>query len=391
VNSVILKEALPEIRMIGVQTPFAPVKIPGKLYYMRDGNLWVIEESTGSRRAVLTIGDLDGRIFSVSDSGEWALITRRAAVEGRINNLWAAYLGGDPLDEDKRLIDLNVTNVLYFADWAPGSTTKIYFSTVEPRPTAPGWQANNDLHYLTFAGTGWTTKWATVLEPNAGGVYGWWGTAFQWSPDGAQLAYNRPDGVGLVDVKTGEMTPTLEITPLQTYRDWAWAPGLTWGPDGKTLYVVNHAAPGGTVSPEESQNFDLAALLIGSRQALPLVTQTGMFAYPLASSLQDIGGGPDYQIAYLQAQFPERSETSHYRLGIMDRDGSDRRLLFPPEESTGLTPQVHWGAWSPAALPESGNYAVAVIYEGNLWLVDAATGRATQVTGDGLTTRVLWR
>ena len=44
VNSVILEEPVPEIRMIGVQTPFSPVEIPGELYYLRDGNLWEIEE-----------------------------------------------------------------------------------------------------------------------------------------------------------------------------------------------------------------------------------------------------------------------------------------------------------------------------------------------------------
>ncbi len=52
VNSVILEEPLPEIRMIGVQTPFSPVEIPGRLYYLRDGNLWMIEGNTGNRRAV---------------------------------------------------------------------------------------------------------------------------------------------------------------------------------------------------------------------------------------------------------------------------------------------------------------------------------------------------
>jgi hypothetical protein len=187
------------------------------------------------------------------------------------------------------------------------------------------------------------------------------------------------------------MTSTLDITPLQTFRDWAWSPGLTWGPDGRALYVVNHAAPSGSTSPEESQNFDLAAVLLSGGPALPLATQTGMFAYPLASPLQDVGGGPDYQIAYLQAQFPERSESSRYRLGVMDRDGSNRRLLFPPEESAGLMPQVYWGAWSPSPLPESGDYAIAVLYDGNLWLVDVFTGQATQVTGDGLTSRIVWR
>ncbi len=400
INSVILKEPQPEIRMIGVQTPFTPVAIPGKLYYLRDGNLWLLEESTGNRRAVLTTGDLDGRVISFSDDGGWVLFTRRSNVEGRINTLWAGYIGDPaaadtagtpPPPEGRELVDLGVDNVIHFADWAPGSNTKIYFSTVEPRPTAPGWQANNDLQSLTYSTTGWTTKWVTIVEANSGGVYGWWGTNFTWNPERSLMAFARPDGIGLVDVKTGAMTTTLQVTPLQTFRDWAWVPGITWGPDGKVIYHSEHAAPASGVSAEESANFDLSALLLGSGSALRMVTQTGMFAYPLASPLQGPDGGLDYQIAYLQALFPEQSETSRYRLAVMDRDGSNRQLLFPDADSAGLEPQIHWGEWSPQPLPGSGHYALAVLDEGNLWVVDSTSGEATQVTGDGLTTRVIWK
>ena len=101
VNSVILEEPVPEIRMIGVQTPFSPVDIPGKLYYLRDGNLWKIEGNTGNRRAVLTTGDLDGRMLSISPDENWVLFTRRSEVDGRINDLWAGYIG-EPADGSVR-------------------------------------------------------------------------------------------------------------------------------------------------------------------------------------------------------------------------------------------------------------------------------------------------
>jgi hypothetical protein len=117
-----------------------------------------------------------------------------------------------------------------------------------------------------------------------------------------------------------------------------------------------------------------------------------MFAYPLASPLQQLGSGDlEYQIAFLQAETPERSEASRYRVVVMDRDGSNRRMLFPDPESAGLDPQQHWGAWSTALLPGGDHLGLAVIYQGNLWLVDAVSGEAFQVTGDGLTTRVIWR
>jgi hypothetical protein len=397
VNSVILKEPAPEIRMIGVQTPLLPVDIPGVLYYLRDGNLWKIEAATNNRRAVLATGDLDGRVLSFSDDGDWVLFTRRASVEGRINDLWAAYIG-DPetspapeASDEPLLVDLAVDNVIHFADFAPGSNTRIYFSTVEPRPTPPGWQANNDLRSLNFSPNGWTSQWSTIVEANSGGVYGWWGTQYKWSPDQSRLAFSRPDGVGFVDYKTGEITKTLDIVPLQTFGDWAWVPGIAWGPDGNALYTIVHSNSGGAASPEESPDFNLAALLAGSDSALDLAPQTGLFAYPLTSPLQEIDGDVDYQIAYLQAQTPEQSQTSRYRMVVMDRDGSNRRSLFPSEESAGLEPQENWGAWSPARLPDSGGMALAVIYQGNLWIVDVQTGEAMQVTGDGLTTRVVWR
>jgi resuscitation-promoting factor RpfB len=398
VNSVILEEPLPEIRMIGVQTPFSPIDVPGRLYYLRDGNLWKIEGNTGNRRAVLTTGDLDGRVLSVSPDENWLLFTRRSDVDGRINNLWAGFIGeaeegrSDSEAEEPLLIDLGVDNVIHFADWAPGSNTKIYFSTVEPRPTAPGWQANNDLLSLTFADTGWTTQWVTIIEPNSGGVYGWWGTNYQWSPDGRWLAYSRPDSIGYVDYKSGTITKTLDILPLQTFGDWAWVPGIAWGPDGNVMYATEHGAAPGTGAGGDSPDFDLTAGLFNSGPFLRLVSQTGMFAYPLASPLQQLGSGDlEYQIAFLQAETPERSEASRYRVVVMDRDGSNRRTLFPDPESAGLDPQQHWGAWSTALLPGGDHLGLAVIYQGNLWLVDAVSGDAFQVTGDGLTTRVIWR
>jgi hypothetical protein len=397
VKLVIVEQPIPEIRMIGIQAPFSSVNIPGRLIYLRDGNVWMMEGTTGNRRAVLTTGDLDGRVLSLSTDGSWLLFTRRSKVEGQINTLWAADIitgtgnTKGAVAEEQQLIDLKVANVIHFADWVPGSDTKIVFSTVEPRSAAPGWQANNDLNSLTFSTTGWTTKWTVILEANSGGVYGWWGTDFSWSPDKLHLAFTRPDSVGLINYKNGTITTTLDIVPLLTHRDWAWVPGITWGPDGNILYTVNHVSSQGAASPEESQVFDLSALPFGYGPALSLVSQTGMFAYPLASPwITSSKGEVGFQIAYLQAIFPEQSETSRYRLEVMDRDGSDHRVLFPPQDIAGFEPQKHWGAWSPEPMPGSGNYAIAIIYQGNLWLVDVVTGDTFQVTGDGLTDGVIW-
>jgi hypothetical protein len=178
--------------------------------------------------------------------------------------------------------------------------------------------------------------------------------------------------------------PLDEFTPLQTYGDWAWVPGIAWDPNGKNLYRVRHA------SPAESQAFDLIVTAVEASHSVALTPGVGMFAYPVPSPLEERPSGERaHQIAYLQAIFPAQSETSRYRLIVMDRDGSNRRALFPVEGAGGLEAQRVF--WSPTPLEDSQALALAVIYEGNLWLVDSESGEAWQITGDGLTNRVDWK
>jgi hypothetical protein len=379
VKSVVVEPAVPQIKMVGVQRPFAPVPIPGRIAYLLDGNAWVMEETTANRRQVVKTGDLDGRVFSLSPDASWLLFTRREDDEEVINSLWAAKVS----DDEGLEVELNVQNVVHFADWRPGSILTIGFSTVEHRVAAPGWQANNEIGLLTFSSSGFVRRLPDILEANSGGLYGWWGMTFTWAPDGLGLAYARPDGVGIVDLQTGELIPLLEITPLQTFGDWAWVPGTVWGPDGKILFTENH------LPPAESQEFSLIAAPLDAGESLEIVPQVGMFAYPAASPLQQLPSGEgSYQVAYLQALFPAQSETSRYQLMVMDRDGSNRQLLFP-KEGAGLDPQQV--VWSPQPMDGQTGYALALLYQDNLWLVDSTSGAAWQITGDALTSRVDWK
>ncbi len=135
VKSVILQEPVPEIVMIGSQTPFTAVPIPGRLAYLSAGNAWVMEITSGNRRPVVATGDLDGQVFRLSPDGEWLLFSRRSTQENVINTLWAAKITGN----DELLIDLQTENIIHFADWVPGSSVlRVVYSTVEPRSTAPG-------------------------------------------------------------------------------------------------------------------------------------------------------------------------------------------------------------------------------------------------------------
>ncbi len=377
-----IRETRPEIIMIGVQSPFTPLDIPGKLAYLTAGNAWLMETTTGNRKPIVTTGDLDGRIFSLSSNGNWLLFTRKPIEEnGVINTLWVASLTG----EEPVLINLRVNNVIHYAEFIPDRTATIYYSTVEPRATAPGWQANNDLHRLVFNAEGRIVRNDQIIEANSGGIYGWWGTQFKWSADARRLAYARPDSVGIVDLDEGEFSPLVEILPFQTRSDWAWVPGFSWSPDSNMLYTVTHASMTGLTDPETSPLFDLSVLINDNGPLIKLASQTGMFAYPAVSPADQYGSS---WVAYLEAIFPEQSETSRYRLVVVDQDGSNRRMIFPPEGSAGLDPQQL--KWSPTEI-ETGASMLAFIYQGNIWLTSPLDWQSQQITGDGLISHIDWK
>jgi len=386
VNTVVVQAPIPEVVMVGNQAPFASVPIAGKLAYISAGNAWVMEGNTGIRRPVVTTGDLDGRIFSISPDGSWLLYTRSDESEDVINTLWVSQIGeGESLE-----IDLKVSNVIHFADWVADSVNGIVFSTAESIQSPPGWQANNDLKFLNFSSSGWVSRPRTSIRENSGGVYGWWGVDYFWSSDGEQLAYARPDEIGLVDLENELLVPLYKFPPLLTRSDWAWIPEVSWSPDGTFLYFVDHTPQEGLSSAEESPLFTLGAIPLYGGVPVLMVPEVGMFANPLPSSVRQLSNNENaYQIAYLQALMPTQSRTGGYRLVVMDRDGSNSKVLFPPEGTPGLEPQRYF--WSPETEEDQGPSIIAVVYQGNIWLIDVAQGTSQQLTGDGLITAIDWK
>ena len=161
-------------------------------------------------------------------------------------------------------------------------------------------------------------------------------------------------------------------------------PGLSWSPEGDLLYGIDH------VPPADSQQYDLQSLRIEGGDSIVLTPEVGMFSFPVPSPVSELDSEERaHLVAYLQARFPFQSETSRYDLVRMDRDGSNKLRLFPPEGSEGIQPQEL--VWSVDQLSESGNYAIGLIYQQNLWIVDSITGEAWQITGDGLTSRIDWK
>jgi hypothetical protein len=386
VNTVIVQSPIPEVVMIGNQAPFASVPIAGKLAYISAGNVWVMEGNTGVRRPVVTTGDLDGRIFSISPDGNWLLFTRSDESEDLINTLWVCRI-----DEEESLeINLKVSNVIHFADWVADSVNGVVFSTAESIQSPPGWQANNDLKFLNFSSSGWVSRPRTSIRENSGGVYGWWGIDYFWSNDGEQLAYARPDEIGLVDLETELLVPLYKFPPLQTRSDWAWIPDISWSPDGMFLYFVDHIPQEGLSSDEESPLFALGAIPLFGGLPVSMIPEVGMFANPLPSPIKRLPSKENaYQVAYLQALMPTQSRTGGYKLVVIDRDGSNSKVLFPPEGNPGLDPHRYY--WSPEIEEGTGSNSIAVIYQGNIWLIDVAQGTSQQLTGDGLITAIDWK
>lgn len=381
VKTVVLKTAVPQIVMVGAQSSFAPLPIPGTLAYLAAGNAWVMDTSTANRRLLVNTGDLDGRVFVLSPDGSKLLFSRKSTkpLDQQINTLWVVSTA----TQSPSPVALNVANVVHFAAWYPNSSTAIAYSTVEPRGNAPGWQANNDLYRISLGG-----QPKKILDSRSGGIYGWWGMSFAFSPDG-RLAYSQPDSIGLVSQDGGYLAPLINITPLNTHSDWAWTPAITWGGDGQTLFYLDHVAAAPPVTNEESPLFDLKADSMVNDATVDLVSQVGMWAYPAASPVRANGQEKSFQLALLQAIFPDQSETSRYRLVVMDRDGSNRRVLFPSADQTGLDPQTP--VWAPDPIPGQSGDFVSVVYQGNLWLIDTGGGQTYQITGDGLISEIDWK
>jgi hypothetical protein len=73
----------------------------------------------------------------------------------------------------------------------------------------------------------------------------------------------------------------------------------------------------------------------------------------------------------------------------MDRDGSNRRVLFPAPDSGGLEPQAP--LWAPGIAEGQSGGLLAVILEGDLWMIQARDGEAFRATAEGTLTRIDWK
>jgi hypothetical protein len=124
----------------------------------------------------------------------------------------------------------------------------------------------------------------------------------------------------------------------------------------------------------------------GSFQA-EVFKNTGIWSTPRYSPMYTPPDNPfaNGRMAYLQARDVTNSinAQAEYDLIVADRDGSNARRVFPPQGQPGLNAPQNL-AWSPDA------QQIAVIYQGNLWIVDVETQIANQLTLDGGASNPIW-
>jgi hypothetical protein len=376
VRREVLVAPVDEVILVGVQGELTSVPISGTVLYLSGGNAWLMRESSDLRRNITGSGDLDRRVFALSANGSRLLFARAMVGDGDtpLNSLWMAWtslVGEDPQY-------LGMTGVIW-ADWSPDGQ-RLAYSTAERTSGVPGWKANNDLWVMTLPpseeGSQGEAKIEQILPSTAEIPYAWWGRTYAWSPDGNYLAYGQADGVGIVALTGKSPVPLFSFPTYRTQSQWAWVPSVSWSPDGYLLAFVAHEGDVEGLSPEDSPIFSLWVVSVDGKLKVRLVEEVGMWSSPRWSP------APNGLLVYGQAQSPRNSQDSRYELFVMDRDGSNKRRLFPLEGLMGLiAPEV---AWSPDG------EAVLIEYEGNIYRLGVATGSLDQLTSDGQSSQPRW-
>jgi hypothetical protein len=379
VSREVLTEPVDETVLVGVQGELVSVPISGTIVYLSGSNAWIMREVTDLRRNITGSADLDGRVFALSADGSRLLFTRGMTgdADTPLNSLWMArtsVVGDEPQY-------LGVTGLVW-AEWSPDGK-RLAYSTAQRSGGVPGWKANNDLWVMTLPEEGsdkapqaQTPGIQEVLPPSADIPYSWWGRSYAWSPDGNYLAYAQANEVGVVALADKVPLPLFSFPEYRTQSQWAWVPSVSWSPDGYLVAFVAHEGDLEDLAPEDSPIFGLWTSSAQGNLDVRLAEEVGMWAAPLWSPT-DNG-----LVAYGQAQSPRNSQDSRYELFVMDRDGSNKRRLFPPEGLMGLiAPDLAWSPLGDALLFE---------YEGNLYRVDVGTGDLAQLTSDGQSSHPRW-
>ena len=374
ISRQVVTPAVPEIMVIGPVRELPPVAFEGTISYLSNDRAWLMRDNTNNRRILANGSQFDGHVFELSPDGRYLLYTQPISnqIDLPLNELWLAsttIVGEEPQP-------LKLTGVLHAA-WSPIiSPALIAYSTAERTVSAPGWKAHNDL--WLFNPLAKSAKPLAILPPNTEGLYAWWGSHFVWSPDGQRLAYARPDQIGIITFTvqsplTYNITPLFTFTPFETLSEWAWTPSLSWSPDGQFIAATVHGRPVATESAAESQQFDLWLLQVDDTLRVKIAPQVGMWANPVWGQ---------WGIAFGEALEPFQSVNSRYKIQVIDRDGSNKKQLFPFQSEPGVRlPELQWSADGQELL---------FVYNGNLYQTSYNGAPPTQLTLDSQINHLRW-
>lgn len=381
VKRELVEPAQPEIVMVGIAQAPSAVPFTGTLVYLANNNAYVMRQATGNRRALTGEGDLDAWVFALSPDGKTLLYTRAVSqTEGPLNTLWTL----DTVRADARPLQARVTGLLW-AGWSPDGRTVAY-STGQPAAGSPGWRAVNDLwvapYYAASGAIGAPTQ---VLTPSTGGMYGWWGRTYAWSPNGAAIAVGSTEGVFVVELKTRKRTTLASFTAINTYSAWAWTPSVAWTPDSRFVLTVLPGLPPAGQAPGDTPVFDVWSLAADGSFRAKLASEAGMWAAPRAPASRAGAAA----IVYGRAEAPYTSDRSPYTLYVMDRDGSNRLRLFPGEGVAGLEGWPGLKGLTDLAWAPDGS-KIVLVYQGDLYMVDVPGGRVQQLSAEGNVKLVRW-
>lgn len=152
-----------------------------------------------------------------------------------------------------------------------------------------------------------------------------------------------------------------------------------------------HGPPIGSEPAEASPVFNVVVTASDASFNGEIANSTGMWT---SAQFSPLITRPDQQfpkgyLAYLRARDPYNSVDGEYDLVVADRDGSNSRVIFPASNQPGiktsdfgLVPQDY--TWS------ADGQHIALIYQGNLWVVDVVSAVAYQLTFDGQSQHPVW-
>ncbi|MGJ3240415.1 MAG: G5 domain-containing protein [Anaerolineae bacterium] len=382
----IVREPINRILAVGVSNEVEPIPITGTLAYLNNGNAWIIRENSTEKRPLTVSGDLDSLVMALSPDGRYLLYTRAAEdSETFVNELWVI----DTNNPDN-IAQLSVTDVLH-AEWLLADDYTISYSTSEAQELFPGWNALNNLWVSRIdPATGTSFNPRLIVEENSGGLYGWWGTVFSWSPEGDRLAWSQADRTGIYN----NANEAISLTTYDIFRnpqDWSWRTPLSWSFDGQLIASVIHGPPQPGIPPDASPIFSVVVNDLNGNFEAMIAEGAGMWSSPQFSPQVNNADSPypEGYLAYLRVRDPNQPINGEYDLVVADRDGSNTRVVFPPSGQPGIR-SSDWGLTPTDFTWSSNGRQIAVIYQGNLYIVDVRTGANYQMTFDGGSQHPVW-